>query len=67
MNLWVSVSKSVSYVSSWVRFFLNVLSHADVFVFVLSYTICDGLYMHSTRNSTIRRCGPVGIGVALLE
>ena len=30
-------------------------------------THSDGLYMLGSRSGTIRRCGPVGIGVALLE
>jgi hypothetical protein len=34
-------------------------------VWVLS--ICDGLYMLSPGSGVIRRCGPVGVGVALLE
>jgi hypothetical protein len=29
--------------------------------------ICDGLYMLSPGSGTIRRCGLVGVGVALLE
>ena len=28
---------------------------------------CDGLYMLGPGSGTIRRCGPVGVGVALLE
>ena len=28
---------------------------------------CYGLYMLSTGNGTIRRYGPVGVGMALLE
>ena len=28
---------------------------------------CDGLYMLSPGSGTIRRCGPVGVGVVLLE
>jgi hypothetical protein len=28
---------------------------------------CDGLYMFDPGSGTIRRCGPVGVGVALLE
>ena len=28
---------------------------------------CDGLYMLGPGNGTIRRCGLVGVGVALLE
>lgn len=27
---------------------------------------CDNLYMLNPENSTIGRCGPVGVGVALL-
>ena len=29
--------------------------------------LCDGLYMLGLGNGTIRRCGPVGVGVVLLE
>ena len=28
---------------------------------------CDGLYMLGSGSGTIRPCGPVGVGVALLE
>jgi hypothetical protein len=28
---------------------------------------CDSLYMLSLVSDTIRRCGPVGVGVVLLE
>ena len=28
---------------------------------------CDGLYMLDPGSGTIRRCGPDGVGVALLE
>jgi hypothetical protein len=28
---------------------------------------CDGLYMVGPGSGTISRCGPVGVGVALLE
>ena len=28
---------------------------------------CDGLYMLAPGSGTIRGCGPVGVGVALLE
>jgi hypothetical protein len=28
---------------------------------------CDGLYMLGPGSDTIRRCGPVGVVVALLE
>ena len=31
------------------------------------YAHCDGLYMLSTGSDTIRRCGLVGVGMALLE
>jgi hypothetical protein len=27
--------------------------------------MCDGLYMLSLGSGTIRRCGPVGVGVSL--
>jgi hypothetical protein len=30
-------------------------------------TTCDGLYMLDPGSGTIRRCGPTGVGVALLE
>lgn len=30
-------------------------------------TSCYGLYMLNSGSGTIRRCGPVGVGVALLE
>jgi hypothetical protein len=29
--------------------------------------VCDGLYMFPPLDGTFRRCGSVGIGVALLE
>ena len=29
--------------------------------------MCDGLYMFGPGSGTIRRCGPVGVGVDLLE
>ena len=32
-----------------------------------SESIYDGLYMLSPRSGTIRRCGPVEVGVVLLE
>ena len=35
-------------------------------IYMLSDT-CDGLNMVGPENSTIRRCGLVGIGVASLE
>jgi hypothetical protein len=43
------------------------------FVLFLIYTteqligLCDGLYMLGPESGTIRRCSPVGVGVALLE
>jgi hypothetical protein len=30
-------------------------------------TECDGLYMLGPGSGTIRRCGPVAVGVALLK
>jgi hypothetical protein len=32
-----------------------------------NFRYCDGLYMLGTGSGTIKRCGPVGVGVALLE
>jgi hypothetical protein len=29
------------------------------------YGCCDGLYMLGPGSGTIRRCGPVGVGVSL--
>ena len=33
----------------------------------LKFRECDGLYMLGPGSGTIRRCGPVRVGVALLE
>ena len=33
----------------------------------IHYDICYGLYMLGPGSGTIKRCGPVGVGVALLE
>jgi hypothetical protein len=38
-----------------------------VSVMVVKGVECYGLYMLSPVSGTIRRCGPVGVGVALLE
>jgi hypothetical protein len=34
---------------------------------IMRLQFCDGLYMLSPETGNIRGCGPVGVGVALLE
>ena len=38
-----------------------------VYLYVFCVGVCDGLKMIVVGNGTIRRCGLIGIGVALLE
>ena len=45
----------------------NTFLHSKALILVFSLGLCNGLYKLYPRNSTIRRCGPVGVGVALLE
>ena len=33
---------------------------------LLANSVCDGLYMLGAGSGSFRRCGPVGVGVALL-
>ena len=35
--------------------------------FMMDYSLCDGLHMLGPGSGTIRKCGPVGVGVTLLE
>jgi hypothetical protein len=37
------------------------------FLFIVSFYLCDGLNKFSSGSGTIKNCGLVGVGVALLE
>jgi hypothetical protein len=46
------------------RTILGIVMRKNVYLF---FGHCDGLYMLGPGSITIKRCGPVGVGVALLE
>jgi hypothetical protein len=54
-----------SYMLIYAYSYIQIFSYIHVYSQKYTYTYCDGLSMLSPKSGTIRRSGPVGVGVSL--